>query len=380
LRTAAQPAAPAPDPSPAQSPAQSVGAAVGELIGTVDSVAQTLDYVGARRATTFRHPGASYMKVHFNRLLLVPGDYVTVSNAAGTESYTYAGDPLRGVADIVSQRAGQWATSVDGDSVVVTLHTRTLNPAGLRGRLAGMGVGVDRVARGFTAAERAERQKAERAREAAAMRRLARTEGRQESLCGQSATRDAVCYRTADPVAYARSKAVARLLINGVELCSAWRVGPNNRMLTNNHCFTDTYSARNTEVWFNYECAVCGGFDVLRSTKVAGDRVLATDQRLDYTLFTVQNFDSIARFGYLQLDVRAPRTGEELYIPQHPGGDPTTIAVTSRSGRNGTCVVTDPSAAGYDDGTDLAYYCDTEGGSSGSPVLARSSNRISALL
>jgi V8-like Glu-specific endopeptidase len=180
-------------------------------------------------------------------------------------------------------------------------------------------------------------------------------------------------------VAYDRSKAVARLLINGVELCSAWRVGPNNRMFTNHHCFTDSYSARNTEVWFNYECAVCGGWDTLRTTKVWGDRVIATDDRLDYTLFSVQNFDDITRFGYLQLDVRAPRAGEHLYVPQHPGGDPTQIAVDSSSERNGNCAVADPSYWGYDEGTDLSYYCDTEGGSSGSPVLSRATNRVIGL-
>ena len=112
---------------------------------------------------------------------------------------------------------------------------------------------------------------------------------------------------------------------------------------------------------------------MLRATKVWGDRVLATDDRLDYTLFSVQDFDTIGRFGYLQLDVRAPRAGEELYIPQHPGGEPTQIA------RGGNCAVADPSYWGYDRGTDLSYYCDTEGGSSGSPVLSRSSDRVIGL-
>jgi lysyl endopeptidase len=269
--------------------------------------------------------------------------------------------------------------SVDGDTAVVTLHSGTPDPTGLRRRLDGLGVGVDRVARGFTAPERDAHATAGRQREATARTRLAQGEGREESICGSDQKTDAACYRATNPVPYLRSKAVARLLINGVELCSAWRVGPNNRMFTNHHCFTDSYSARNTEVWFNYECAVCGGYEVLRSTKVWGDQVLATDQRLDYTLFTVQDFDSIARFGYLQLDVRAPRRGEELYIPQHPGGDPTKIAIDSPFEKNGNCKVVDPSYWGYDYGTDLSYYCDTEGGSSGSPVLSRNTNEVIGL-
>jgi V8-like Glu-specific endopeptidase len=42
-------------------------------------------------------------------------------------------------------------------------------------------------------------------------------------------------------------------------------------------------------------------------------------------------------------------------------------------------MVNDPAADGYAANTDVAYYCDTEGGSSGSPVLARSTNKVVAL-
>ncbi len=326
-----------------------------ELIGTVEPAAQVLDYLSARRSTTFHHPGASYMKVHFDRFALLPGKSVTVSNPSGTESRTYTAAP-----------EGQWAMSIDGDTAVVTMN--------------GLGVvGVDRVARGFTAPERDAQEHADQQSKAVAEARQAQRDGREESICGHDDKLDAACYRATNPVPYLRSKAVARLLINGIELCSAWRVGPDNRMLTNHHCFADSYSARNTEVWFNYECAVCGGYEVLRSTKVMGDQVLDTDQRLDYTLFTVDDFASINRFGYLQLDVRGPRSGEELYIPQHPGGDPTKIAIDSPFERSGNCKVDDPSYWGYDYGTDLSYYCDTEGGSSGSPVLSRGTNEVIGL-
>jgi lysyl endopeptidase len=328
-----------------------------ELIGTVEPAAQVLDLLNGRRSTTFHHPGASYMKVHFDRFTLLPGDAVTVSNPSGTESRTYTAAP-----------EGRWAMSVDGDTAVVTLNGHGL---GL--------VGVDRVARGFTAPERDAQERADQQHKVAAEARQAQRDGREESICGRDDKLDAACYRATNPVPYLRSKAVARLLINGVELCSAWRVGPNNRMFTNHHCFTDSYDARNTEVWFNYECAVCGGWDTLKTTKVWGDKVLATDDTLDYTLFTVQNFDAITRFGYLQLDVRAPKRGEELYIPQHPGGDPTVMAIDPPGTRGGNCSVADPAYDGYGHGTDVAYYCDTEGGSSGSPVLSRVTNKVIAL-
>jgi V8-like Glu-specific endopeptidase len=46
---------------------------------------------------------------------------------------------------------------------------------------------------------------------------------------------------------------------------------------------------------------------------------------------------------------------------------------------SGNCAVDDPSYNGYDLHTDVSYHCDTEGGSSGSPVISRETNRVIAL-
>jgi len=45
----------------------------------------------------------------------------------------------------------------------------------------------------------------------------------------------------------------------------------------------------------------------------------------------------------------------------------------------GNCAVDDPAYEGYAPDTDISYYCDTEGGSSGSPVLSRDSDKVVAL-
>jgi len=114
----------------------------------------------------------------------------------------------------------------------------------------------------------------------------------------------------------------------------------NNRMLTNNHCFTTSSEAYDTEVWFNYQCATCGGYDIFQPTKVWGSEVLSTDHVYDYTLFTVDNFPAVRKFGYLQLDTVRPAKGQELYVPQHPAGEPARIA--GRLGeRAGTCAIVD---------------------------------------
>jgi hypothetical protein len=329
-------------------------------IGAIEHATGALErqgrLVGGQRQLTFSYPGASYVKLHFSRMLLRSGDRVVVADPAGQESYSYTGADL----------ADGWAMSITGDTAVMRLEQGSYDPMGLRTRLAGLGVTVDRVARGFASAEQGPAPSGP-------------NRDRAESVCGSDEKLDAACYKSSHPVQYQKAKAVGRVLINGVELCTAWRVGPNNRMFTNNHCASSTYDVRRSEVWFNYECAVCNGFEVLRSTKVWGDQLIASNPTLDYALFSVRNFDAISRFGYLELDPRPLRSGEELYIPQHPRGLPTMIAMDDPGERRGQCAVDDPSYYGYAEGTDVSYYCDTEGGSSGSPVLSQETHRVIAL-
>ncbi|MEV6600580.1 serine protease [Actinoplanes sp. NPDC051346] len=342
------------DHESATQPAEDGRQKIGELL----SVDKLLGYTAPKREV-FHYPGASYVKLHFGRMTMLPGDYVTVSDAFGKESYRYDAPKLLDTA----APNDRWAMSITGDTAVLEVHRG--GGALLSSLLGRLGVHVDQVAKGFS---KNERQRAGNPR---------RT-GREESVCGGDESSDAICYRSADPVAYTRSKAIARLLINGTELCTGWRIGTKNRMLTNNHCFDNSDDAYETEVWFNYQCAKCGGYDVFRPTKVWGDRVIATNHVYDYTLFTVENFGKVGKFGYLTLDTIRPTRGQELYVPQHPAGEPTRIA--GRLGEKaGTCAVADNAFDGYARDSDVSYYCDTEGGSSGSPVLSRKTDKVVAL-
>ena len=149
---------------------------------------------------------------------------------------------------------GLWAMSITGDTAVVSVR--------------GLGfAAIDKIARGFTPAEFAARPQI-------------------SSVCGTNDWRDVVCFRSTNPTEYAKTRPVARLLRNGSSLCTGWRVGPNNRMLTNNHCFT---SPTGIEVWFNYDCTTCGGTVATTTTKVLASQVLRTNSALDYTLFTVNS-------------------------------------------------------------------------------------------
>jgi len=106
---------------------------------------------------------------------------------------------------------------------------------------------------------------------------------------------------------------------------------------------------------------------------------LASDFTLDYTLFTVNNFSNIQSFGHFGLDVREASFGERIYIAQHGSGNPKELAIEDDQSPNGLCRIDDVTATGRGSNTDMGYFCDTIGGSSGSPVLAASSNDVLAL-
>src|SRR2546423_5429367 len=103
-----------------------------QQVGTVERVGALLDYLGGR-SLTLRYPGASYVKVHFDRLLLGPGDRVVITDARGGQRQEVAGPGPR------------WAMSVDGDTAVVRFFPGTVGLLPLRRQLASLGVGIDRV-------------------------------------------------------------------------------------------------------------------------------------------------------------------------------------------------------------------------------------------
>ncbi|MCP2259340.1 Trypsin-like peptidase domain-containing protein [Streptoalloteichus tenebrarius] len=343
----------APTAAVAQSRAQAT-----EEVGTEEAVSARL--ADGAASTTIRRPGAWYVKVHLSDLRLRPGEVVTVANPDRTEVHTYSADPRHarpGDSPASPDGDGFWAMSITGDTAVVSLGARDGAAPSAASRVA-----VDRITRGYTDEEIANRRSFQ-----------------VFSICGNNNYKDAVCYKSSNPKEFSKTPAVARLLMNGSTLCTGWRVGAKNRMLTNNHCFADTATAKKTEVWFNYQCPTCGGTSSGPVTKVLANSVLKTSSALDYTLFDVQNFSTIGSFGYLELDARVPAVGEEMYIVQHPGGKLKKLALTDDQSPSGNCQVKAVKVDGSSRQADISYMCDTEGGSSGSPVLSRRTHKVIGL-
>ncbi|WP_169732396.1 trypsin-like serine peptidase [Haloglycomyces albus] len=323
---------------------------VGERI-SVDKSLDYDEYSDGNRVLEFVEEGASYVKVHFEKLALMDGDSLTVYNPDRSEVHTYT----ETVVD-------DWAMSVTGDRALVELsvHEPSVTPKDL-------GVSIDEVAYGY----------GRKAIDDIMLDHAASTRS-PESNCGTVDRRPAPCYEDSHPTMVRQTDPVARLLVDGTVLCTAFKVSERNRLLTNNHCFSQDWEAKRTEVWFDYDCRSCTNTTPRTPTKVRGQSVIKTNRNLDYTLFSVSDFSAVDDLGHLELEKDRTRRGEEIYIPQHPGGRPTEIAVESSSD-GGNCVVSGVGYDGYIEGTDVAYYCDTEFGSSGSPVLSSQSHKVVAL-
>jgi hypothetical protein len=303
------------------------------------------------RTETIAHAEASFIKVRLDRVELGVRDAITVASPDGSESYEY------GAAEVVD--GGFWALSIEGEAAVVTLHDAADGTAA-EARIA-------EYSRGLNDEELASRPSANRFSP--------------ESICGRDDSRNRACYRDYDPYAYASGGAVARLIVNGESYCTGW-IAANDRLLTNNHCLEDSSEARVTEVQFGYECVWCGGGRTRTPIKVTGAEVLATDWKLDFTLFTVSDPRRIAHLPALPVSDAPPKLHERIFIPEHPGGKPLRIASSSTSepdGLGANCLVGDERRRGRGKGTDIAYLCDTEGGSSGSPVISRRTGKVIGL-
>jgi V8-like Glu-specific endopeptidase len=329
------------------------------VIGEVKQQTVRMDYLRqSNNGQIVTQPDASFIKVHFQSLDLIPGDTVTVADPSGAETYTYPGS-----ASTSDGEPGFWSISITGDTAVVQLHSRLSSRQLSEAAASKSGFVIDKFGWGYPEDE--------------IERRLAR------STCGTDQRKDVACYQDTNPVEFDKSKAVARLLIyhpNGLySLCTAWRVGVGGNMLTNQHCLTSQAEVQGSEAWFNYQNQSCGVSGIGSVAKVTGGNLLTSDITLDFSLFTVNNAESIADFGYLEVDQRSPSLGEQIYIPQHGGGGPKQFGIESDLNTGNVCRIDTPMMAGLDNDTDTGYYCDTASGSSGAPILASSSNKVIAM-
>jgi hypothetical protein len=309
---------------------------------------------------------ASFVKVYFDYVNLPAGWALEVSSGDGSETYIYRGNDEKSADKTVDADMGQngstsfAAMSVNGGKARVRLINEASNEKGADTGRGEPVVLISHVMEGYP--EGIMQPLAEKGL-------LAGGSGPEiRSICGTDNKKAVACYTGTKAT---RAQAVARLLLSGGGACTTWRLGSGNHFMTNNHCFSTASGVRAAEIQFNYQNTTCTGTTTATITKVAGSSLLKTSSSLDYSLYTVASTANLSSFGSLSLDVRIPTAGETIYIPQHPGGRKKELGVESTSDSGGLCKISTAQS-----GVDSLYLCDTEGGSSGSPVLATSSNKV----
>ncbi len=330
------------------SPYPGADAAGADTAGADTAGADTAGAVVWRRS--LHVPGASYIAVHFASFDLAPGDELVLRDPEGLYRHAYRG---RGLQD----RGGDfWGLSVLGASMEIELRAAGPGPR------AG-GVVIDRWAHGYP---------------------LDAADGT-EALCGPEDFRDVECYTSTYPTEYERSRAVVRLIKNGSAHCTGWLASCENHIVTNEHCVGSQSELGTIEFQFDYKRPACNSGTPTVALQLQGGTLLEVDPPLDYALImpALAGGDPQATYGFLKWDVRLPGAGEPMYIPGHPSGDPKRLSVDSthpedQSGRCEVYSVTEPACASGGP-PDVGYYCDTEGGSSGSPVLSAVSHEVIAL-
>jgi len=302
---------------------------------------------GTNSEHTISYPDASYISVKFQDVDLPEGDVLIVRSPDSTDGYVYTGKGRGDLGTFVS-------SPVSGTTAIVEYFAlNTTAPA------SKVSYKISGYVRGFSSAL--------------------------EAICGAAdQTRPAKCFKdsTALPKAYTRAKAVARLLINGNSLCTGWLLGSSGHLVTNEHCIGSAADAAQTDFEFNAEsssCSVqcktqlgCKGTVAARSA-----RFVTKSSAADYALVKLPA-SAASTYGYLQFRASGPKVGDKIYIPQHPVGWAKRIASTVDGGGAAKVTFTgkDNTGCGNDQ---VGYLADTQGGSSGSPVLSQSDNLVVAL-
>jgi V8-like Glu-specific endopeptidase len=316
-------------------------------------------------------PGATYIAPFFSQFELAPGDFVVVRSPDGTQSWTYH---ELGRGDL-GRSGGFYSTRIRGERALVELWTQ--------GTKSAFGYSIDHFARGYSAWEIEDLW----ARGLGEELNLPEPEGTGESTCTTNDLENAICYETSEAEIYDHSRSVARLLIQGSFLCTGWLIGDEGHLMTNEHCIEDQSDASNTDYEFMSEGATCGqicpqlGCD--GTIEATSATLIQDSSSLDYALVELTSATDLpTTYGFMRLRETGPLLAERIYIPQHPAGRAKEIAVESTypddaGGFPTTVSLSESTCSGGL--PEVGYWADTEGGSSGSPVLSYDDHLVVAL-
>ncbi|WP_437800737.1 trypsin-like serine peptidase [Sorangium sp. So ce693] len=319
-------------------------------------------------------PGATFVRVHFNDFSLAKGDYVTVSSPDGTQSFRYEDRGPNGDGDV-------WAFAVDGETAIVELHSTSGG---------GHGFSIADIGHGTIALAPASLRSGDATPGSASLARRPGG-GTPDIVCATEGRENIACHPELD----LQQRPVARLLFargTGMYLCTGWLVATgddrNTTLITNNHCISTQDEATTLETRFGYQNTACGGPTVAAGESVMGGSLVKTNSRtrtrsrggLDYTLIRLPG-NPQTTWGVLTPTTKAPSVGNPINFIQHPGGRPKEIGFWRDDAHTLRCQIDaiDQTYSGTVSGSQIGYSCDSEGGSSGSPIIDAGTGRAFGL-
>ncbi|MEM9492588.1 MAG: hypothetical protein AAGC55_25795, partial [Myxococcota bacterium] len=250
------------------------------------SAAGNIEQLSAAWTQQINLPGATYIAPHFSHFDLPDGAYLIVRSPDGSRSRTYTGQGK----EMPESTSGFWGIHIDGDTAVLELFTRVA--------VADGAIAIDKVASGLVPLEA-----------------LTARAGQppMEAICGSDDSDWAKCYESSESEIYDRSRAVARLLINGVSACTGWLVGSEGHLMTNEHCIGSQAALPSIDFEFMAEgpnCATdCSSALACPGTiEASSGTMIQVDGPLDYALLipdtsVASNTDLPATYGFMRLRV-----------------------------------------------------------------------------
>ena len=266
--------------------------------------------------------GSESLRLHFADIIVPDGADVTllIRNITGSIIDSYDAERLRQMSD-------QWSLAIPGDYALLSLMAPA-SPVGLS-------LKVDAVAHTIWP-------------------------GHDLSIIGPSNLQPIRDYAK-DALVSGLSRAVAKLsFIEGTSafVCTGFLI-TDELLMTNEHCVNTPALCATTIAYFGFELRPDGFVDPGRQFRCS--QLVAVNHQLDFAVLRIAQSPG-ATYGKLSLSPQVLSSNEAAFIVEHPAGRAKEIALHD-------CRLVQLSVPGNAPGTDLSHSCDTEGGSSGSPVF-----------
>jgi len=335
------------------------------LAGAEEEYNRTFQY-GLSITLNISYAGARFIYVHFSAFHLPRGDSVTLRGLDGT-SFILEEYGLAAVKDKdLGQNTSFYSERIPGDTVEIMYKSKKHNKKNILN--SEYGFSIDKYVRGIPRLDSNGSLAVDTA-----------------CALSQPNWKPASCYKnhTNFRESYKKSLALARMVTTGgTQYATGFLVGCDGYFLTNEHNVPSQSEVDTTDFGFHAQSDTCSdpcnerALGCNPSVVIRGGTLIHSSYSLDYALiqFDKHYISTLQSFNPLKLRKKLAEYGEDIYIPQHPDGLATVIAITSKDGsvtKIESQNVTNQCGVGQ-----LGYSADTLGGSSGSPVLAFKDHRV----